>query len=64
MIHRQRHARKGGELKIRHGERMASWVYDEKFPTDMQFLFRTLLFTAGEDDDLEHLGSRTRIVAQ
>jgi hypothetical protein len=33
---------------------MASWVYDEKFLTDMQFLFRTLPFIAGEDDDLEH----------
>jgi hypothetical protein len=33
---------------------MTSWVYDEKFLTDMQFLFRTLPFIAGEDDDLEH----------
>jgi hypothetical protein len=33
---------------------MASWVYDEKFPMGMQFLFGTLSFTTGEDDDLEH----------
>jgi hypothetical protein len=33
---------------------MASWVYDEKFPMGTQFVFRTLLFTAGQDDDLEH----------
>jgi hypothetical protein len=34
---------------------MAPWIYDEKFLTGMQFLFRTLSFTAGEYDDLEHL---------
>jgi hypothetical protein len=34
---------------------MAPWIYDEKFLTGMQFLFRTLPFTAGEYDDLEHL---------
>jgi hypothetical protein len=33
---------------------MASWIYDEKFPTGMQFLFRTSSFTAVHDDDLEH----------
>jgi hypothetical protein len=33
---------------------MAPWIYDEKFLTDMRFLFRTLSFTAGEYDDLEH----------
>jgi hypothetical protein len=33
---------------------MASWVYNEKFPMGTQFLFETLLFTMGEDDDLEH----------
>jgi hypothetical protein len=33
---------------------MAPWINDEKFLTDMRFLFRTLSFTAGEDDDLEH----------
>jgi hypothetical protein len=32
---------------------MASWIYDEKFPTDMQFLFKTSSFTAVHDDDLE-----------
>jgi hypothetical protein len=34
---------------------MAPWIYDEKFLTGMQFLFRTLSFTVGEYDDLEHL---------
>jgi hypothetical protein len=33
---------------------MASWIYDEKFPTGMKFLFRTSSFTAVHDDDLEH----------
>jgi hypothetical protein len=33
---------------------MAPWVYDEKFLTGMRFLFETLPFTTGEDDDLEH----------
>jgi hypothetical protein len=33
---------------------MAPWVYDEKFPTGVRFLFRTLSFIAEEDDDLEH----------
>jgi hypothetical protein len=31
---------------------MASWIYDEKFPTGMQFLFGTSSFTAAHDDDL------------
>jgi hypothetical protein len=31
---------------------MAPWVYDEKFVTVTQFLFGTLSFMAGEDDDL------------
>jgi hypothetical protein len=34
---------------------MTLWIYDEKFLTGMRFLFRTLSFTAGEDNDLEHL---------
>jgi hypothetical protein len=33
---------------------MTLWVYDEKFPMDMQFLFGMLLFTAGENNDLGH----------
>jgi hypothetical protein len=33
---------------------MASWIYDEKFPMGMQFLFETSSFTAAHDDDLEH----------
>jgi hypothetical protein len=31
---------------------MASWIYDEKFPTGMQFLFGMSSFTATYDDDL------------
>jgi hypothetical protein len=33
---------------------MVSWIYDEKFPTGMQFLFRMSSFTVVHDDDLEH----------
>jgi hypothetical protein len=33
---------------------MASWIYDEKFPTGMQFLFGTSSVTAAHDDGLEH----------
>jgi hypothetical protein len=33
---------------------MASWIYDEKFPMGMQFMFRMSSFTAAHDDDLEH----------
>jgi hypothetical protein len=33
---------------------MASWIYDEKFPMGIQFLFRTSSFTTAHDDDLEH----------
>jgi hypothetical protein len=32
---------------------MAPWIYDEKFLTGIQFLPRTLSFTAVKDDDLE-----------
>jgi hypothetical protein len=32
---------------------MAPWIYDEKFPTGMQFLFGTSSFTAAHDG-LEH----------
>jgi hypothetical protein len=28
------------------------WIYDETFPTGMQFLFGTSSFTAAHDDDL------------
>jgi hypothetical protein len=31
---------------------MTSWIYDEKFPTGMEFLFETSSFTAAHDDDL------------
>jgi hypothetical protein len=33
---------------------MAPWIYDKKFSVGTQFLFRTLLFTTREDDELEH----------
>jgi hypothetical protein len=33
---------------------MASWIYDDKFPTSMQFQFGTSSFTTVHDDDLEH----------
>jgi hypothetical protein len=32
---------------------MAPWIYEEKFLTSMRFMFGTLTFAAGEDDDLE-----------
>jgi hypothetical protein len=32
---------------------MASWIYDEKFPTGMQFLFGTSSFIAAHDDYLK-----------
>jgi hypothetical protein len=34
---------------------MSSWIYNKKFLMDMWFLFGTLSFTMGEDDDLEYL---------
>jgi hypothetical protein len=33
---------------------MASWIYDKKFIAGTQFMFGTLSFMTGEDDDLEH----------
>jgi hypothetical protein len=33
---------------------MVLWIYDEKFPMGMQFLFRTSSFIVVLDDDLEH----------
>jgi hypothetical protein len=44
----------GGSDEIRPCELMTSWIYNEKFPTNMQFLFGTSSFTAAHDDDLEH----------
>jgi hypothetical protein len=55
MTHyRQRHARKGGSVEIHPGGLMALWIYDEKLLMGMRFLFGTLPFMAGDDDDLEH----------
>jgi hypothetical protein len=34
---------------------MTTWIYNEKFLTDIRFLIRTLSFTTREDNDLEHL---------
>jgi hypothetical protein len=31
---------------------MTSWIYDEKFPMGMQFLFGTSSFIAAHNDDL------------
>jgi hypothetical protein len=31
---------------------MVSWIYDEKFPAGMQFLFGTSPFTTAHDGDL------------
>jgi hypothetical protein len=35
-------------------ELMVSWIYDEKFPMGMQFLFGTSSFTVAHYDGLEH----------
>jgi hypothetical protein len=51
---RHRRTRKGGSGETHPGELMAPWVYDEKFLMGMRFLFGTLSFTTGEDNDLEH----------
>jgi hypothetical protein len=33
---------------------MTSWIYDEKFPTGMQFMFGMSSFPAAHNDNLEH----------
>jgi hypothetical protein len=48
---------RGGSVEIRPCELMASWIYDEKFPTGMQFLFGTLSFTVAHNDDLNKSGA-------
>jgi hypothetical protein len=50
----QRCARKEGSAEIHPDELMALWIYNKKFLMGIQFMFRTLSFTVGEDDDLEH----------
>jgi hypothetical protein len=52
-IRRPKRARKGEALKIHSVGLMAHWIYDEKFSMGMQFLFGTLMFIAGEDENLE-----------
>jgi hypothetical protein len=54
-IRRQRCARKGLSLKIHLGKPMALWTFNIKFPYDTQFIFRSLMFTAGEDGNLKLL---------
>jgi hypothetical protein len=44
----------GGSVEIHPDEPMAPWIYDKRFSAGTQFVFRTLLFTMGEDDNLEH----------
>jgi hypothetical protein len=43
-----------GSAEIHPYELMASWIYDDKFPMGMQFLFKTSSFTTPHDDNLEH----------
>jgi hypothetical protein len=52
--HQQRRAKNGGSAVIHPTELMASWIYDKKFSAGTQFMFETLPFMTGEDDDLEH----------
>jgi hypothetical protein len=50
----KRRVRNGGSVEIRPCELMASLIYGEKFPTGVEFLFRTSSFTSAHDDDLKH----------
>jgi hypothetical protein len=54
-IRRQRHARKGEVLKIYLGGLMAPWTFNVKFLYDMQFHVGSLMFAAGEVENLELL---------
>jgi hypothetical protein len=54
-LHQQRCARKGEAPKIRPGGLMAPWTIEVKFLHDTQFLFGSLMFTTGEDRNLELL---------
>jgi hypothetical protein len=53
--HRQRHARKGASARDPFGKIMAPWTFSIMFPCGTQFIFRSLMFTAGEDGNLELL---------
>jgi hypothetical protein len=55
MIRRQRHARKGKALKICPGESIAPWTFNIKLSFITQFIFRSLMFAIGEDENLELL---------
>jgi hypothetical protein len=37
------------------GKIMAPWIFSIKFPRDTQFIFGSLMFTAGEEENLELL---------
>jgi hypothetical protein len=39
---------------------MTPWIYDKKFSVGTQFMFETLPFMVGEDDDLEHLAQEQK----
>jgi hypothetical protein len=55
MICRQRHARKGKAHKICPEKYMALWTFNFKFLYGTQFIFRSLMFATGEDENLELL---------
>jgi hypothetical protein len=40
---------------MRPGGLIAYWIFEAKFPYDTLFLFKTLMFSAGEDKNLELL---------
>jgi hypothetical protein len=53
MRRRQRRVRKGKVLKIHPGESMALWTFSIKFSYDTQFIFGSLMFATGKDENLE-----------
>jgi hypothetical protein len=55
MRHRQRRVKKGKALKIHPSDSMAHWTFSVKFSYDTQFIFGSLMFTTGEDGNLELL---------
>jgi hypothetical protein len=48
----------GGSAQDLSGEIMAPCTFDVKFPCDNQFTFGSLIFTAGEDENLKMLPPR------
>jgi hypothetical protein len=55
MIRQQRHTKKGGSAQDPSGWLMAPWTFSIKFPYNTQFIFRSLMFAAGDDGSLELL---------